>query len=68
MNSKSRLDDRLNGLLVAAVVVLSVGLNISVFAECLVEGSQSVRSGAAAVVVTPTSQATALLMAVQVPR
>ena len=67
MKSKSRLDDHLNGLLVAAVVVLSIGLNISVFAESMVEAARSVRAAAPAVVVTPTSQATALSMAVQMP-
>ena len=67
MKSNSRLDDRLNVLLVAAVVVLSIGLNVSVFAECMLEASRSVRVAAKAVV-PPTSQATALLMAVQMPR
>ena len=68
MNSKCRLDDHLNGLLVAAVVALSIGLNISVFAESILEATHNVRAAAAAVVVTPTSQVTALLMAVQMPR
>lgn len=68
MNSKNRLDDRLNALLVAAVVVLSIGLNISVLAEGIVEAAQSVRAVAASVVVTPASQVTALSMAVQMPR
>ena len=69
MNAKTRLDDRLNGLLVVAVVVLSIGLDISVFAQSMVEASHSARAAAAAArVVTPSSQVTALSMAVQMPR
>ena len=67
MNSKNRLDDRLNGLLVAAVVVLSIGLNISVFADDIADAADSLRA-AAAKVAAPSSQAMALLMASQMPR
>ena len=67
MNSKNRLDDRLNGLLVAAVVVLSIGLNVSVFADDIANATHTVRA-AAAKIVTPSSQVTALLMVSQMPR
>jgi len=67
MNSKNRLDDHLNGLLVAAVVVLSIGLNISVFADSLAGAAGTVRAAAAKVVV-PSSQVLALVMASQMPR
>lgn len=71
MNSKNRLDDRLNGLLVAAVIALSIGLNVSAFvdeiADNLADAAHTVRAAAAQVVV-PSSQVTAMLMASQMPR
>ncbi len=71
MNSKNRLDDHLNGLLVAAVVVLSIGLNISVFADNIADtfsgAAGSVRA-AAAKVVAPSSQVLAVVMGSQMPR
>jgi|GEM_PF-2640241 len=67
MNSKNRLDDHLNGLLVAAVVVLSIGLNISVFADNIADAAGTVRAAAVKVVV-PSSQVMAMLMASQMPR
>ena len=71
MNSKNRLDDHLNGLLVAAVVVLSIGLNISVFADSIADslaGAAGTVRAAAAKVVVPSSQVLALVMASQMPR
>ena len=68
MNPKNRLDDPLSGLLVAAVVILSIGLNISVLAQSRVEATHGVRTAATAVVAPPTSQVTALSLAVQMPR
>ena len=68
MNPKNRLDDPLSGLLVAAVVILSIGLNISVLAQSMVEAAHGVRTAATAGVAPPTSQVTALSLAVQMPR
>lgn len=67
MNSKNHLDDRFNGLLVAAVVVLSIGLNISVFADNITGAAGTVRA-VAANVVAPSSQVLAMVMASQMPR
>ena len=67
MNSKNRLDDHLNGLLVAAVVVLSIGLNISVFAHNIADAAGTVLI-AASKVVAPSSQVMGLSMASQMPR
>ena len=66
--NKNRLDDHVNGLIVAAVVALSIGLNISVFADNIIETADTVRSAAAALVVMPASEVTAMLMASQMPR
>lgn len=67
MSSKNKLDDRLNGLVVAAVVALSIGVNISLMSEQIGAAAEAARASVASVV-APTSQVTAMLMAVQVPR
>lgn len=67
MSSKNKLDDRLNGLVVATVVALSIGLNISLLSEQIGEAAEAARASVASVV-APPSQVTAMLMAVQTPR
>ena len=67
MSPKNQLDDRLNGLMVAIVIALSIGLNISVFGSDIKEASGTVRAAAAAIA-APTSEVTAMLMASQMPR
>ena len=67
MSPKNQLDDRMNGLMVAVVIALSIGLSISVFgpdAAQVAGGARAVATNIAA----PASQVTAMLMAQQMPR
>ena len=67
MSKNIKLDDRTNGLTVAAVIILSIGLNLSIFGNDIVHAADSVRVAASSVA-APKSSATAMLMAVQMPR
>ena len=67
MRPNNKLDDRMNGLTVAAVIVLSIGLNISVFRDDIVHAADTIRV-ATAFVVAPRSAVTAMLLAQQMPR
>ena len=66
--NKTRLDDHVNGLIVAAVVALSIGLNVSVFADNIAQTADGLRATAAAIVAPPSSEVMAMLLASQMPR
>ena len=67
MSKNTKLCNRMNGLTVAAVIILSIGLNLSIFGNDIVHATDAVRVAASSVA-APMSSATAMLMAVQMPR